>query len=713
MDRHRRIRTCRAVAAVLALAGGVAVLPAHAGLGTAIEFYNPQNNHYFLTANPAEAAMLDAGTTVRGWTRTGGQFSVFTAPADGLSAVCRFFGTPGKGPDSHFYTADAAECAKVRTLPAWTFEEIAFYIPTTASGDCGSNWPVYRSYYTDNIADANHRFTLDLTAHVRMPQRRGDVLEGIVMCAPVTDAEREADVVRFLEQATLGPSEALVAEVKAKGIEKYIDEQLAMNVTRYTQKPHPGPLLSCDDDKSPPITPEKFCFQNTQTAHSVGWEFFRQARDAPDQLRLRMAHNWHELFLATNFWAYAHADFQQRIRDNVFGTFENFLLRYTLSPQLGKYQNWVNNVFEINGVKPNENYARELLQLFSIGVSELNEDGTLRLSATGSLIPTYQQADVEVLARILTGYVFPPSPPGVKDRFNEYYVGDMVPLESNHDKGAKSALGGRLQFAAGGTAATEVAGLIRVLANHPNTPPFIVKQMIQKTVTSSPTPGYVSRVVAKFKNNGMGARGDLAAVTKAILLDPEARGARKIDSEYGRLREPTLFWTGLIRALDVTTDGVIPYEMGWPSQQLFVPPTVFGYYPMDYTLAGTAIPAPEFGIFGAAEFINRVNQVNDLLYHDAMPWSLAPPLAGWGPRDYVPNALGTSTPTLAAYVATASDTGALVDRVDRFLLHGAMKPSTRKTIVNAVDRIDPADGVRRAKLAVNLALISMDYLVQK
>ncbi|MCC6193619.1 MAG: DUF1800 family protein, partial [Burkholderiales bacterium] len=566
----------------------------------------------------------------------------------------------------------------------------------------------------DQIADANHRFTVDLTAHVRMAKRRGDVLDGVVMCAPVTEEEREADVVRFLEQATLGPTEALVAEVKAKGIEQWLDEQIPMNVTRYTQKPHSERLLVCIDDKTPPVTPEKFCFSNKQTSWSVGWEFFRQARDAPDQLRMRMAHNWHELFLAENFWTYAHADFQQRIRDHAFGTFEDFLLTYTLSPQLGKYQNWVNNVFEINGVKPNENYARELLQLFSIGVSELNEDGTLRLSPTGSLIPTYQQADVEVLARILTGYVFPPLPPGITDRFNEYYVGDMVPFEPNHDKGAKSALGGRLQFAVGGTAASEVAGLIRVLANHPNTPPFIVKQMIQKTVTSSPTPSYVSRVVAKFKNNGMGTRGDLAAVTKAILLDPEARGARKIDSEYGRLREPALFWTGLIRALDVTTDGVIPWEQGWPSgQQLFSPPTVFGYYPMDYTLAGGAIPAPEFGIFGTIEYINRANQVNNLLYHDSQPWALNPPVGGWGPRDYVPNALGTSTPTLAAYVAVASDTNALVERANRFFLHGAMKPSTRRTITNAVDRIDPADTVRRAKLAVNLVLISLDYLVQK
>ncbi|HQR40228.1 MAG TPA: hypothetical protein PLF26_17730, partial [Blastocatellia bacterium] len=179
------------------IAAGFALLlagTAHAGLGTAVEFYNKALNHYFITAYPEEAAALDAGTNVKGWVRTGGQFTVFTDPAPGLAPVCRFFGTPGRGLNTHFYTADAAECEKVKTLNAWTFEAIAFYIPTTSNGDCGSNWPVYRSYYSDQISDANHRFTVDLTAHVRMKDRRGDILEGIVMCAPVTDEEREADV---------------------------------------------------------------------------------------------------------------------------------------------------------------------------------------------------------------------------------------------------------------------------------------------------------------------------------------------------------------------------------------------------------------------------------------------------------------------------------------------------------------------------------------
>ncbi|MEP7330064.1 MAG: DUF1800 family protein, partial [Betaproteobacteria bacterium] len=707
--------------ATLALVWLTSAANVHADLGTAVEFYNASLNHYFLTAYPEEAAALDAGTNVKGWARTGGQFTVFTDPAEGLQSVCRFFGTPGMGPNSHFYTADAAECAKVKTLPAWTFEAIAFYIPTTSNNDCGGNWPVYRSYYTDNIADANHRFTVDLTAHVRMPQRRGDVLEGIVMCAPVTDEEREADVVRFLEQATLGPTETLVAEVKAKGIEKWLDEQIPMNVTRFTQRPHfdhVAEQLTCINDKSKPWTPEKWCETNKASHVPAAWEFFRQSRTAPDQLRMRMAYAWHTLF-ATNDQGYGYAtdEFQQRMRDHALGTFETLLAKYVLSPDLGAFQNWIANVPEQNGVKPNENFARELMQLFTIGVNALNEDGTPRLDAAGQLVATYTQSDIETMARVLTGYLFPTRPgmsPGwtVQQNLAAYFIGDMVPFDQFHDQGAKTLLQGRLALPAGGGADSEVRAALRMLVNHPNMPPYIGKQLIQKMVTSSPTPGYVARVAAVFKDNGHGVRGDLAAVTRAVLLDPEARGARKIDPEYGRLRDPVLFWTAMIRGLDVLTDGQSPHNSAYDSgQNLFFFPSVFGYYPADFTLVGTKVPAPEFAIFTSAEFLNRANQINMLLYNVDMPWAQGD--YGWGPQGFVPNATGTPSPPLTSFLPYAGNSDALVDRMDRLFLHWSMKPAMRKSIVTAVNKIPATESLRRVKLAINLTLASIAYQVQK
>ncbi|MBK9609014.1 MAG: DUF1800 family protein [Betaproteobacteria bacterium] len=281
-------------------------------------------------------------------------------------------------------------------------------------------------------------------------------------------------------------------------------------------------------------------------------------------MRMRMAHVWHQIFVLSDLGiTYANADFQQRLRDHAFGTFENLLLKYALSPQLGNYQNWLRNVPEHDGIRPNENFARELMQLFTIGLNELNEDGTLKLDSQGQLIATYRQADIETLARVLTGFGFP-TRPGETPRFDGgmNFIGDMVPFDDYHDRGAKNALNGRLVLPAGGGAMAEVRAAIRVLVDHPNTPPFISRQLIQKTVTSSPSPAYVSRIAAVFKNNGSGVRGDLAAVTRAILLDPEARGARKTEPQYGRLREPVLFWTAMIRALDVTTDGYRPAYVG-------------------------------------------------------------------------------------------------------------------------------------------------------
>jgi uncharacterized protein (DUF1800 family) len=712
-----RILTVAALAIASALAYGVWVATSHTG--TAVEFYNSSLRRYIITADPQEAAMLDAGNVVKGWTRTGGQFTTYTYPWPGRAAVCRFVGAAGKEPTSHFLTADANECALAKQDPGWTYEKVAFYIPVPSAGSCpASAAAVWRSRFTGPNGEVNQRLTTDLTAYTRMAHQ-GFAPEGVVMCAPVSDAEKEADIVRLLEQGTLGPTEALVHEVKAKGIAPWIDEQLSLNVTRYTQYPYTARLQNnsfaflCVDDTTPPVTPEKYCHTYKIAPQPLGWEFFRQSKTAPDQLRLRMAHVWHQIFVISDGnGTYVYADFHQRLRDNVFGTFENLLLKFALSPQLGEYQNWIRNVPAHDGIRPNENFARELMQLFSIGVNELNDDGTVKLDGNGQLIPTYVQSDIETLARVLTGFDFPPMPGALPSwGAPNYYIGDMIPYEEHHDQGPKRLLNGLIDLPAGGKAMADLRASIHALALNPNAPPFISKQLIQKLVTSSPTPGYVARVTAVFKDNGKGVRGDLAAVTRAILLDPEARGARKIDPEYGRLREPALFWTAMIRGLDVTTDGVNPYaESGASGQLLFLAPSVFNYYPSDYTLAGSAVPAPEFGIFNSAEFLTRANQVNELLYNVDKPATDAPV---WGPQPYVANATGTPSPSLTAFLPDARDVNRLVDHVDKLFLHGTMRPAMRKTIVDAVDKIAPENALRRVKLAIQLTLTSIDYQIQK
>jgi uncharacterized protein (DUF1800 family) len=698
---------------------GLLSLASQAQTVKAVEFYNTTLKHYFLTAVDGEVKSIDSGGAGPGWKRTGGEFSVHGTAVAGTSPVCRFYGTPNVGPNSHFYTVNADECEAVKKDKGWTYEGIAFYaFKPSAEGNCASNTqPIYRSYNNGHSRnDANHRFLADVTAYANMP-KRGYLPEGVMLCVPIGDWEVEADIVRLLEQATFGPTEALVKAVKAKGIVPWLDEQLGMNVTQYTQYPYwarpAADKPQCVDDKTPPTTPEKFCQTFNETASHVVWEFFRQSQTATDQVRLRVAHNWHHLFIVGDLGhKYAQAEFHQRLRNHGLSTYEQLLFKYTISPQLGFYQSWVKNIPERNGIKPNENYARELMQLFSTGINQLNEDGSDKKDAQGNQLPVYTQEDVEAVARILTEYTYPAAP-GTNTGFWESawgFNGDMRPYDEFHDQGEKRILNNSIYFPSGGGAASEVNRLIKELVNHANTPPFIVKQMIQKSVTSNPSPAYMKRVVAVFKDNGSGVRGDLKSVYRAILLDPEARGARKIDPEYGRLREPALFWTGMLRALDVSTDGVIPYYKIYESNMsLFNSPTIFNYFNADFILPSINLPAPEFGIFSTAEYLTRVAHVNDLLYNNDQPYNTE----WWGPHAYVPNATGTKAPSMAMYLTDAATPEVVIERMNLLFLHGRMTPAMRKTLINSVNKLPADNPTRRVKLIANLILNSVDYQIQK
>ncbi len=698
-------------------------LPGQTNAVTVVEYFIAGNNSYFLSGRADEQKALDA--LPGSFKRTGTEFDAFAAKSGpaGTQDYCRFYiSDPAKGVSSHFYGNGSSDCPALiaAKLPTFTFENYDFAVHTPLTADtCPAHAPlkIYRSFRPAATGvNPNHRFTAAKREYDEMTAT-GWTPEGVAMCAVSgvnAKGEQKADVVRLLEQSTLGPTEALVDEVSRTGFTRWLNAQLDMNVTRYTQYPWwepPADTSLCIDDKTPPITPEKFCYTNKGSSRPVAWEFYRQSKSAPDQLRVRMAHVWHQILVLNFGTTYAVAEFQQRLRDHSLGTFENLLQRFTLSPQMGHYQNYVRNVPEKNGIKPNENFARELMQLFTIGVNEINDDGSNKLDNNGQSIPTYAQSDIEALARVLTGFSYPTKPGGTPSFGQGWsFNGDMVPYQAYHDVGAKSMFGGKVQFAANQDAMTELNAALRMLVNHSNTPAFISKQLIQKTVTSNPSPAYVARVAAVFKDNGAGVRGDLAAVTRALLLDPEARGISKTETNYGRLREPILLWTGMLRALDVATDGQQPHSMTWQnSQVLFDSPTVFNYYPADYTLIGSDLPAPEFGIYSTAGLLNRANGVNDLLYAVDQSWSPE----GWGPQPYVPNATGTQSPPLTAFLADAANPDALVERLNQLFLHGTMRADMRKTVVTAVGKIAATNPLRRVKMAVNLILVSVDYQIQK
>jgi uncharacterized protein (DUF1800 family) len=677
----------------------------------AVEYFAPALGHYFFTSGPDEIASVDSGRAGN-WVRTGGQFGTFAGPNDapGLSPVCRFYGTPGVGPNSHFYTANADECAQVKTERGWTYEGIAFYIQNPVNGTCPAGTvPIYRSYNNGAARnDSNHRYTVDYTVFANSAST-GYQPEGVSMCSPLSTADLNADAVRLLRQATFGPTEVDVQHAASVGASTWLDEQFSIPATQYPTyawMPANRPD-SCVDDRTLPVQPDSYCNRDNYSLFPLQLRFFQNALAQPDQLRQRMAFALSQIMVASgveNARNFAMRDYQQAFLDRAFGNFYDLLVAVTLSPVMGEYLNMVNNNKSnpTAGTDPNENYGREILQLFSVGTYLLNQDGTQQLDATGLPLTTYDQAQVKGFARVFTGWTYP-TVSGATPRANNprNYLGNMLAVDSNHEFGTKVLLGS-VVAPANMTMAQDLQFAHENIFNHPNVGPFIGKQLIQKLVTSNPTPGYVSRVSAIFANNGAGQRGDLRAVVRAILLDPEARGARKIDPAYGKLQEPVLFMTGVARALTGYTDGVFfRAQSSTLSQFVFYAPSVFNFYPFDYVIPGTQLLGPEFGLQTGANAVGRANFANSLIYSN----SIAADQTVYG-------STGT-TIDLSAYTAVASNAGALADRIDRNLLAGRMSTAMRNAIISAVNAASATDAVARTRAALWLVVSSPQYQVQR
>jgi uncharacterized protein (DUF1800 family) len=700
------LRVAAFVAASLAGTTAFAAEPT----GLAIEYFNTTLGHYFVTAGPGEIQSVESGGAGPGWIRTGGQFGVFLGANDApnLVPVCRFYGTPGVGPNSHFYTATPSECEQVKKDRGWTYEGVAFYVPQ--SPGCGpGTTPVYRSYNNGFARnDANHRFTVDATVFARSAAF-GYVAEGIAMCAPLSSADVQADAVRLLRQASFGPTQAEAQRVAAMGTDAWLNEQFALPATQYPAYPWvpANRADTCVDDRSQPLRADSFCARDNYSLFPLQLQFFRSALAQPDQLRGRMAFALSQIMVTSgvdNSRNYAMRQYQQIFADRAFGNFYDLLLAVTLSPVMGDYLDMVNNnkTNPATGADPNENYGREILQLFSVGTYLLNADGTQQVDGAGKPLFTYDLAQIKGFSRVFTGWTYQPLA-GAPSRANNprNYLGAMLPVDSNHETGAKVLLEG-VTAPAGMTMQQDLEFAHRNIFNHPNVGPFIGKQLIQKLVTSDPTPAYVGRVTAAFNDNGAGQRGDLRAVLRAILTDPEARGARKIDPAYGKLLEPVLYMTGAARALGAASDGVyFRAQSSALGQFVFYAPSVFNYYPFDYVVPGTGLLGPEFGVQTSSTAINRANFANALVFS-----------AQINPDPAVYGATGTQL-DLAPYQALAQDPAALADRLDRDLLAGTMSAAMRGAIVSAVNAVAPSDTLNRARTAAYLVVTSPQYQVQR
>ncbi len=561
------------------------------------------------------------------------------------------------------------------------------------------------------------------------------------------------DAARFLTHASFGPVSTEISKAVTMGFSAYVDDQFAKPATTlppmaWQPQSQPanctspltagGPAdaanfgTNCPRDLYTQFVPQRFFFQNALTA--------------PDQLRQRVAWALSQILVtsaANDPIGYANRNYQQQLQDYAFDNFWNILFRVSVDPLMGNYLDMVNNAKAdpVKGTNPNENYAREVMQLFSIGLWELNPDGSLLLDAGGNPIPTYSQTDITQMAAVMTGWTYWPLSGGIKWNSPINYLFNMTPCEGAtppsggtvcgttnwHDVTAKSVnfaapYFGPVGFAANQTADNDLRAAVNALFYHPNTPVFIGKQLIQHLVTSNPSPAYIQRVALKFIDNGSGVRGDMKAVIKAVLLDPEALTPRNpVVSTFGKLKEPVLLVTNLLRAMNATSDGVDPLlQTPNMDQNVYTSPTVFNYYPADYVIPGTSLAGPQFGIFNATTYFPRANFMYNLSI-GASPCPSTPPIVCG------PNADATvkgSTGTKIDYgqlTPYANNTANLIQQVNNMLLFGTMPPGMKLAIKNAIDI--PALGgpagpytaqnlLDRARTAVYLVTVSPKYQLE-
>lgn len=500
---------------------------------------------------------------------------------------------------------------------------------------------------------------------VANPDPGGDVsAPAAVIVGPAHPKVSYRAAARFLEQASWGPSAESIAHLQDVGFHAWLNEQFALPATRYKASNSAADNLT--DQQS---------------------EFFVHALSGPDQLRQRVAFALGQVFVVSGLKTgqpRQMVPYQNMLLEDAFGTYAKLLRDVTLSPTMGVYLDMVNDDKgdPALNTSPNENYAREMMQLFSIGTVALNPDG----STTDRV--TYDQTTITNMARALSGWTFPGQ--AITHGHNpENFDGPMIAVEANHDEGAKTIVNG-VAIQAGRSAEQDLEDVLHALATHPNTAPFISLRLIQHLVTSDPSPAYLARVSAVFASSG----GDLKAVVRQILLDPEARRGDDptvaIDVKDGHWREPVLATIAMMRALgsNVRADNRLerfPTNLG---QRVFYPESVFNDYSPDYRTSNGLL-APEFELLGSGTALMRANVVRNLVEKGLN---------------------GDAQFDLSPFIALAASPADMVDAIDRAFLYGRLPQNVKEQIVNAVSATH--DYNLRARNAIYLVATSALYQVQ-
>ena len=546
-----------------------------------------------------------------------------------------------------------------------------------------------------------------------------------------------AEASRFLTQATFGPTQADIALVSRLGYSEWIEEQLSMPAT--LSEPKVEAVVTARTNGGQGVS---------QTQRLNRW--FWQAAYAPDQLRQRMAYALSQIFVVSDQSSAINGDvvpmayYQDLLANDAFAIYRTLLEDVTFNPTMGKFlSSFHNQKSNCSGIPPNvvcttlpdENYAREVMQLFSIGLIELDLDGT---PMGGILTPTYDQSVITHTAKVFTGFTYVDAPTSPANfygggltfagQYNRMacWGSELFALSNSNmrhditgdDGGAsnKTVLDGNT-ILPNQSCTKDVSDELNIINEHPNVAPFISKQLIQRFVTSNPSPAYVQRVAQVFENNGYGDRGDLGDVIKAILLDPEARTPPALASgdTYGKLREPLLRLTAMWRAFAATAPAADQYGevamtggtnfQGSFGQAPLEAPTVFNFYSPDYVQPGTLETAnkvaPEFEILNEATSYSMGNAFYRFT-QGAYQGMTSPP---------------TDRPliNLSSLTVNAANSAALVATINANMLYGSMSPGMQARLTSMVDNLagGNASAAEIAWSAIYITMLSPEYASQR
>lgn len=529
---------------------------------------------------------------------------------------------------------------------------------------------------------------------------------------------------RFLGQATLGANFDTIQSVYEQGIDVWLEKQFetprGFIIEDFTRE---LTILALDSTFTRGgnvnrIQPLKEFWQTSW------WQY---TMTAPDLVRNRVALALSEIFVVSEVprlddYPLALANYYDMLLDLSFGNFRDLLESVTFHPAMGVYLTHMNNPKSdplINRF-PDGNYAREVMQLFTIGLYELNEDGSRKTDAEGNWIPTYDNDDITEFSKVFTGFTWGDTYLFGQDQQTELsYTFPMQMVDRWHEPGEKKLLNGfTIPNAYPVDGLNDVKLALDNLFNHPNVGPFIGHKLIQRLVKSNPSPAYIARVTQAFNDNGEGVRGDMKAVIRAILMDPEARDCEATRSSFdGMLREPIVRYTQICRAFNAFSEsGLYRNSMNTFYQKLFQrplgSPSVFNFFQPDYQPIGSieeaGLVAPEFQITNSVSIVGYINQVHDWLLETNRAMEYYSIFSG---EDRDNSKRVNLDLTKEIEMVESGQTEQFIEQLNLVLMHGQMSEETRATIRQAMEGFPEDEVTLKTKMAVFLTMISPDYLI--